>query len=526
MSPPPQRRPALVEYFLLADAEARAARLSAELRDRLDRALRLGRQRAVAADALWSNGHTAEGLRLAVDALAASLEGASAFEAEAPDPPRDGATGPGADPPPSAEQGAAEAVADASRDDASRDDASRDDASRDDASRDDASRDDDPGGDDASDDPRHDDASDDPRDDDPRDDDPGHDDAGDDDPGDDDPRDDASKVTLRDYDPIPEILAGAPQPEASAPVAVAATEEGDPPWEARAGVDEAVPAAPTAPAGPDDGAPMPGDPSGPEAGEAGAEAHRRAPLPPAGATADDTLADPDRWRAALERRGLSPRRIRRVLAAREAALGAMPLPELDAEVSPSHAELFQELLTAHKHVEGAIGPVARSRRQLMLTRAARLAYLAVAAAVALGAVWYFVVRVPRSAEAVASAVYGSAAEFRPDNAIDGDEGTEWLLPNGTAGHLDVRLSPARRITAIRLINAHNRHYNDRATREYRVEIVSGAGTETIEGVFPRLDPTPEEVVHEVMVDGVTQIRFVVVSWHNLGGGLAELGWDE
>src|SRR5688500_3756624 len=60
---------AIAEYFTLRRARALESKIGDDVRKPLADALALGRQRAEAAEVLWSSGHLAEGLRLALEAL-------------------------------------------------------------------------------------------------------------------------------------------------------------------------------------------------------------------------------------------------------------------------------------------------------------------------------------------------------------------------------------------------------------------------------------------------------------------------
>lgn len=64
----------IIEYFTLQRARAVNATLNEPARQQLAHKLALGRQKSDAADSLWANGHSAEGLRLATDALEAVLD--------------------------------------------------------------------------------------------------------------------------------------------------------------------------------------------------------------------------------------------------------------------------------------------------------------------------------------------------------------------------------------------------------------------------------------------------------------------
>ncbi len=81
----------VVEFFTLKDALRAAEGVPERTRSALAERLALGRQRADCADILWTNGHTAEGLSLALAALDATVEGASGegAEGEAAGEPRD-----------------------------------------------------------------------------------------------------------------------------------------------------------------------------------------------------------------------------------------------------------------------------------------------------------------------------------------------------------------------------------------------------------------------------------------------------
>ena len=104
--------PSIIEYFLLRDARAEALKTPDAARVAIGRALSLGRQKGEAADALWSNGHAAEGLRLAVDALHAVLDAC----APSPSAPLPSAPLPAAPSPAAASEEAAEDGGDAPQD--------------------------------------------------------------------------------------------------------------------------------------------------------------------------------------------------------------------------------------------------------------------------------------------------------------------------------------------------------------------------------------------------------------------------
>jgi hypothetical protein len=233
------------------------------------------------------------------------------------------------------------------------------------------------------------------------------------------------------------------------------------------------------------------------------------------------VAEPD-WAALLRRRGLSEGKTREVLDARR-QLAAKTLPSLDDEVSAADGELFQQLAQARRHVDRVIAPASMTSGQLSWTRASRIGFAAfVALATAVGL--YLVLRPATGVTATGSGQW--SAEFSPDRAVDGDPATEWLLPDRQAGWLDLRIAPATRMERIRLKNSHNRHYNDRATQAYTIEVYSNDQlVRTVEGEWSGIAPRPEWTDHALGIDDVNRVRIQVRSWHRVGGGLAEVDWD-
>jgi len=231
----------------------------------------------------------------------------------------------------------------------------------------------------------------------------------------------------------------------------------------------------------------------------------------------------DEWSAALRARGASSAQLDKVRAALSAARSAT-LPLLDADVSAAHADLFQQVLDARHLVDRSFGMVALPARDLGWTRVSRIGTTSLIAAVVL--VGLFVgLRTPEGIFADASDVWAQSPMFAAENVIDGNEDSYWLLPDGATGWVEARISPAADISRVRLLNTHNPPHNDRATREYAVEIYSGGElAQTIEGTF-EFSTRPEFVVHDVSVGHVDRIRFVARSHHHVGAGLAELQWE-
>lgn len=438
------------EYFLLADARATAKRIPEDARTGLARKLGIGRQRAEAADALWSNGHTAEGLRLAAEAFEATLEAVPEFaEATGMEVARDAQVEPLTPEAraPEAKDDAAEAEATEAAVEAGAEEKAEREAAEADA--------------------------------------------------------DAEVGEAE------EKAAEAEEEAAEADAAAEAAADED--------ADEAVQAAAERKAAEADAA---AEAAADEAAEPAPEpVEDRAPAPRA---SRPSMSGTHAWMAVLRARGLSKGKLDDVIEA-DNALRATDLPSLDDEVTAAHGELFQRLVGTRRHVERAIAPAAMTPGQINWTQFSRIGFAALLiAAVATGL--YFLVRTPEGIEARASARHGP--DFPPEKVIDDDPATEWLLPDRSAGWIEVSISPPTHVGTLRLLNSHNRQYNDRATREYSVELyVDGEPARTIEGSWDEFQNRPEWTEHEVGLDEVERIRFNAESWHRTGAGLAEIDWE-
>ncbi|MBN8609430.1 MAG: hypothetical protein J0L92_02510 [Deltaproteobacteria bacterium] len=229
------------------------------------------------------------------------------------------------------------------------------------------------------------------------------------------------------------------------------------------------------------------------------------------------------WRQLLSRRGAADE----VLAAIETVLTAsrsQTAPRLDGEVTPEHATAFHRVLAARVAIDREIHPSAMTAAQVRGKRRNRIALTTfVVIAVVLGA--YFALRRPSGTFATASASFNNADEYAPANVIDGRVESEWLLPDRSAGWVEINVDPPRRIEAVNVINASNQPHEDRASREYTVEVwAHGELARSVEGNLP-FSTARNPVRTEVGVDDVERVRVLVRSWHQNGGGLAEISFE-
>jgi hypothetical protein len=157
----------------------------------------------------------------------------------------------------------------------------------------------------------------------------------------------------------------------------------------------------------------------------------------------------------------------------------------------------------------------RVRRQQMRAR------VGLAAGLALVFMAVFLWRLWGRPVASASAVY--SIHHPAANAIDGLMATEWLLPNATTGWLQINFSSPRTIHSVRLMNAHNIHFQDRASEKVRVIAYRGhQPVASAEGRFAAIVAGPSPLNLILRADSVTHIRIDVLSFFKSGGGLAEV----
>jgi len=545
----------IAEFFWLSAARATTERLSEADRGQLRRGLAIGRQRAEAAEALWSNGHSAEGLRLAREAFEATLstiepygdavQGKAAAAAPAEASPADTKT---------EAPGEAEAPAKVKVEEAI---AAKAEEAAEAKAQEPAEADAEPsrsrGASPPSSSPR---TSEKPRialrandfasfpQEEPADATPEEAtaeapaEAGPEEAAEAEPEEPAAEAEAE-----PEAKAAEAEPaeakadgDAEAEAEPEAEAEGAEPAEAEAdgGAEAAEPAAaePAGPSAEDDDATASDDPAAATAApEAAIEPEPTAGLEPEAepeTKAEPTPADAspalsNRVREVLKLRGMSASRIADVDDVAR-SLRASELPEWDEDVKPTHGELFQRLVAAQRRIDSTLNPGVLAKREILWARVTRVggaALLVIAAAVGS----YLALRTPPGVHVTASAQW-SPEYGGPELAMDGDPNTEWQTPNNQNGWLQITIEPPAAVQTLRILNGHNRQYNDRAMRSATIEIYDdGELARTIDQQWPRLAPDPEWNEYEVGLQEVDKIRVEVHSFHANGAALAEIEWQ-
>jgi hypothetical protein len=212
------------------------------------------------------------------------------------------------------------------------------------------------------------------------------------------------------------------------------------------------------------------------------------------------------------------------LAESERALAGEALPAFDAQFGPAEDARYAALGRLHATVDRALAVRAAPVEPPGVGRFAPLAVVLAMLAGGGAVLARHALREERAA--AASASLEVAPGFPPGKAIDGDPATEWLLPHGQPGWIDVTVRRPRRLRAVKILNAHNRGFNDLASREYRVEAFAGERlVGSARGVFAAINPAGEWARHPIAAEGVTRVRVWVDSFHGATGGLGEIDFE-
>lgn len=236
-----------------------------------------------------------------------------------------------------------------------------------------------------------------------------------------------------------------------------------------------------------------------------------------GVEAAQALSDRDDAAVALAAIGFDERDVATMMSALD-ALGART-ERLEGEIGGVDQDRYYALLSLMRRSVGFLDQATFDRPILVMRIAKRAAWV-VAGIAALGVFVFFATYDPPRLEATATQTQGDwPAEF----AVDGRPRTEWLGHDRQNPEITIAVVPPRDLTAIRILNGHNRHYNDRATKDYRLELYRGEElVQGIDGSFRSLSPNPEWVEHPVNAQGIDRVKFIVRSYHRTGAAIAEI----
>ncbi len=196
---------------------------------------------------------------------------------------------------------------------------------------------------------------------------------------------------------------------------------------------------------------------------------------------------------------------------REYALLSEPPTSKDS--APQHARWLERARTLALRAEKVLTADARRRRRRIVIAGSLAA--ALLAALASFALYDARVRVSSSAR------FDDGHPAR--HVVDLSDVTEWLLPDGKNGWVELSFKRRRHLTELSITNAHNQDYLDRAAR--RIKVICFDGDRIVyesELEFEKIEekPSPKRIALGGLK--VSKVRVEVLSFWKTGGGLAEI----
>ncbi|MGE0791369.1 MAG: discoidin domain-containing protein [Sandaracinaceae bacterium] len=236
--------------------------------------------------------------------------------------------------------------------------------------------------------------------------------------------------------------------------------------------------------------------------------------------------------AALEKCGLSARE-RGELEAAAHGLDGASRDAIAIDVTASGAR-FDARMRAGELLARRLRPCLMTADERATTSRRRIAVLGGLTAALAACAMYVQLTRPPTIHATASAYKSGEGHltYPPENAIDGQEMSYWLLPPGETGWIELSLDAPRSIEALRILNGHDYHLRDRARfrrPENRqaanaIHVVAYAGSHVVAEADAELSPMSDwdrETI-PLVASNVDRIRIEVRSFHGDGGGFAEV----
>lgn len=199
------------------------------------------------------------------------------------------------------------------------------------------------------------------------------------------------------------------------------------------------------------------------------------------------------------------------------------VPQLDQAITPEFELSYEKKERSFRKSLDQLEPFLRKQGELRWIRIRRAAGV-VALVAGVAATLAFVLHKPTGVFASAT---DQQADFPAQLAMDGNPETEWQGNNRARPKLGITMHPPRTIRRLRLLNGHNRHFNDRAVKDYAVMFFAGSKTvHRLTGRFEKLAGDPDWVEHPLDLQNVDRVQFSVKSYFQEGAALAEIEFLE
>lgn len=117
-------------------------------------------------------------------------------------------------------------------------------------------------------------------------------------------------------------------------------------------------------------------------------------------------------------------------------------------------------------------------------------------------------------------------DHAPRFATDGIPATEWLLPDGALGYMELTFNRKRPVHGVTITNGHNLNYMDRAIKKARIHVFDGDITiETHDVELPGIEPKHKPRRVNLSDQRATRVRLEVLEFDGTGAALAEFVVD-
>ncbi len=229
---------------------------------------------------------------------------------------------------------------------------------------------------------------------------------------------------------------------------------------------------------------------------------------------------------AIEATALARRPIERAARGRIAEARKTGAPALNEQIRPAHHDGFRAAIRIVRRLTRDLAPLRSTLRRVTLRRARRRAGMVLVVA-GLGFLGYRELFPPPRIEVSASHERGGG-EWPATFAFDDDADTEWMMEDRANGYLQFDFFPPRDLAAVRILNGFNPPYEDRAVRDYRIEVVADSTSmpTVIPGAFEEYTNTPEWRRIELGIEDVSRVRVYADTYHQRGGTIAEVAFEE
>ena len=195
-------------------------------------------------------------------------------------------------------------------------------------------------------------------------------------------------------------------------------------------------------------------------------------------------------------------------------------PTWNGDLRPENRRYFRNAIRTTEATLEHLSPLVMPPRRIVAARWLRLAAVLAVILAAVGTT----LAVRNAVDVRASGSFNEV-QYEARKATDGKPATEWLLPSNAGGWIEITFRP-RDMKTVKLLNARNSPFHDRATRDFRIEgYLKKKLVHTSKHTFAKFEENPQWVIIPVPKMRVDALRVVVENHHKAGAGFAEIAYE-